>query len=110
MPRRLPHSVSHLPLRKWERQMQGFRSPGGLQRFTSVFSVIRNLFVPPARKRPAFSTPFTGSPPSPAGLAPPVSALRPDRSRTRTYGRPTQLTRTTPLPPRRGETFSLNST
>jgi putative transposase len=47
---------SHVPLQKRERQMQGFRSPGGLQRFTSVFSVVRNLFVPPARKRPALST------------------------------------------------------
>ena len=47
---------SHVPLRKRERQMQGFRSAGGLQRFTSVFSAVRNLFVPPASKRPAFST------------------------------------------------------
>jgi putative transposase len=47
---------AHLPLRKRERQMQGFRSAGGLQRFTSVFSAVRNLFVPPASKRPAFST------------------------------------------------------
>jgi putative transposase len=36
--------------------MQGFRSAGGLQRFTSVFSAVRNLFVPPAGKRPALST------------------------------------------------------
>jgi hypothetical protein len=28
--------------------MQGFRSPRGLQRFVSVFSALRNLFVPPA--------------------------------------------------------------
>ena len=47
---------SHLPLRKRERQMQGFRSAGALQRFTSVFSAVRNLFVPPAGKRPALST------------------------------------------------------
>jgi putative transposase len=47
---------AHLPLRKRERQMQGFRSAGGLQRFTSIFSAVRNLFVPPARKRPALST------------------------------------------------------
>jgi putative transposase len=47
---------SHLPLRRRERQMQGFRSAGGLQRFTSIFSAVRNLFVPPASKRPAFST------------------------------------------------------
>jgi putative transposase len=38
---------SHVPLRKRERMMQGFRSAGGLQRFTSVFSAVRNLFVPP---------------------------------------------------------------
>ncbi|API55228.1 IS6 family transposase [Rhizobium beringeri] len=36
---------SHLPLRKRERIMQRFRSPGSLQRFVSVFSAIRNLFV-----------------------------------------------------------------
>jgi putative transposase len=46
----------HVPRRKRERQMQGFRSAGGLQRFTSVFSAVRNRFVPPASKRPAFST------------------------------------------------------
>ena len=34
--------------------MQGFRSPGGLQRFVSVFSAVRNLFVPPRSKRSAF--------------------------------------------------------
>lgn len=39
---------SHLPLRKRERVMQKFRSPGGCQRFVSVFSAVRNLFVPPA--------------------------------------------------------------
>jgi len=38
---------SHLPLRKRERAMQKFRSPGGCQRFVSVFSAVRNLFVPP---------------------------------------------------------------
>src|SRR3712207_8973549 len=47
---------SHLPLRRRERQMQGFRSAGGLQRFTSVFSTVRNLFVPPASRRPALAT------------------------------------------------------
>jgi len=39
---------SHLPLRKREHIMQKFRSPGGCQRFVSVFSAIRNLFVPSA--------------------------------------------------------------
>jgi putative transposase len=47
---------SHLPLRRRERQMQGFRSAGGLQRFTSIFSAVRNLFVPPANKRQALAT------------------------------------------------------
>jgi putative transposase len=37
---------SHLPLRKRERAMQGFRTLEGLQRFASVFSAVRNLFVP----------------------------------------------------------------
>jgi putative transposase len=47
---------SHLPLRKRERAMQGFRSPRGLQRFVSVFSAVRNLFVPPRSSRPAPAT------------------------------------------------------
>jgi putative transposase len=47
---------SHLPVRRRERAMQGFRSPGGLQRFTSVFSAVRNLFVPPRSRRSALAT------------------------------------------------------
>jgi putative transposase len=47
---------SHVPLRKRERMMQGFRSAGGLQRFTSVFSAVRNLFVPPHWHQPALAT------------------------------------------------------
>ena len=47
---------SHLPLRKRERAMQGFRSPGGLQRFVSVFSATRNLFVRPRSRRSALAT------------------------------------------------------
>ncbi|MDG6095236.1 IS6 family transposase [Acetobacter sp. AN02] len=46
---------SHLPLRKRERVMQKFRSPGGCQRFVSVFSAVRNLFVPPASLSNALS-------------------------------------------------------
>ena len=46
---------SHLPLRRRERAMQGFRSPGGLQRFVSIFSVVRNHFVPPRSCRSAFA-------------------------------------------------------
>ncbi|MFC0411142.1 IS6 family transposase [Asaia lannensis] len=46
---------NHLPLRKRERIMQHFRSPGGCQRFVSVFSAIRNLFVPPASITTALS-------------------------------------------------------
>ena len=44
---------SHLPLRKRERMMQRFRSPGALQRFVSVFSAVRNLFVLAPSKRSA---------------------------------------------------------
>lgn len=47
---------SHVPLRKRERMMQGFRPVGGLQRFISVFSAVRNLFVPPHPKRSALAT------------------------------------------------------
>ncbi len=45
---------SHVPLRKRERMMQGFRSPGGLQHFVSIFSAIRNLFVSPRTSCSAF--------------------------------------------------------
>ena len=44
---------SHVPLRKRERIIQHFRSAGALQRFVSVFSAFRNLFVPPRQKRSA---------------------------------------------------------
>jgi putative transposase len=47
---------SHLPLRRRERVMQGFRSPGGPQRVVSEFSAVRNLFVPPRSCRSAFAT------------------------------------------------------
>ena len=47
---------SHLPLRRREPAMQGIRSTGGLQRFVSVFSAVRNLFVPPRSRRSALST------------------------------------------------------
>jgi transposase-like protein len=38
---------SHVPIRKRERMMQGFRLWLGLQRFVSAFSSFRNHFVPP---------------------------------------------------------------
>jgi putative transposase len=47
---------SHLPFRKRERTRQGFRSPGGLQRFVSIFSTVRNLFVSPHSSRSAAQT------------------------------------------------------
>jgi len=45
---------SHVPPHKRERTMQGFRSPGSLQRFVSIFSSFRNLFVPAHSKRSPF--------------------------------------------------------
>jgi putative transposase len=47
---------SHVPSRKRERMMQGFRSPENLQRFITVFSAVRNLFVPPRSHRSALAT------------------------------------------------------
>jgi putative transposase len=47
---------SHVPIRKRERMMQGFRSWPGLQRFISTFSALRNHFVPPRSYRSALST------------------------------------------------------
>jgi putative transposase len=35
--------------------MQGFRSPGGLQRFVSMQSATRNSFSVPARRRSALT-------------------------------------------------------
>lgn len=46
---------SHLPFRKRERSMHGFRSPGGLQRFVSIHSAIRNSFAVPAHRRSALT-------------------------------------------------------
>lgn len=46
---------SHLSFRKRERMMQGFRSPGGLQRFVSMQSATRNCFAVPARRRSALT-------------------------------------------------------
>jgi putative transposase len=47
---------SHLPLRRREWIMQGFRSPGGLQRFATIFSAVHNLFVPPRSRHSALAT------------------------------------------------------
>lgn len=46
---------SHLPFRKRERAMQGFRTPGSLQRFVSMQSASRNSFSAPARRRAALT-------------------------------------------------------
>ena len=46
----------HLPYRARERVMRGHRSPGGLQRFVSMHSAVRNRFVPPARRRRSAQT------------------------------------------------------
>jgi putative transposase len=43
----------HLPFRKRERTRQGFRSVGSLQHFVSIFSAVRNLFVPSQTNRSA---------------------------------------------------------
>ena len=47
---------SHLPFRRREPVMQGFRSRRYLQRFVSVFSAVRNLFVPARSSRSAPAT------------------------------------------------------
>ena len=49
---------SHLPFRKREWVMQGFRSPGGLQRFVSIQSATRNRFSVSARRRSALTIPY----------------------------------------------------
>lgn len=47
---------SHVPIRKRERAMQGFRSWSGLQKFVETFSAVRNHFVPPRSRRSAIAT------------------------------------------------------
>jgi putative transposase len=47
---------SHLPFRRREPVIQGFRSPRHLQRFVSVFSAVANLFVPSHSGRSAAAT------------------------------------------------------
>jgi putative transposase len=47
---------SHVPIRKRERAMQGFRSWSGLQRFVETFSAVRNHFVPSRLHRSAMAT------------------------------------------------------
>jgi len=49
---------SHLPFRKRERAMQGYRSPGSLQRFASIHSAIRNCFFVPSHRRSALTIRF----------------------------------------------------
>ena len=44
---------SHLPFRKRERTRQGFRSIGSLKHFVSIFSAVRNHFVPSRTNRSA---------------------------------------------------------
>jgi putative transposase len=47
---------SHVPIRKRERAMQGFRSWSVLQRFVEIFSAVRNLFIPsPPSRRTAIA-------------------------------------------------------
>jgi len=48
---------SHVSFRKRERILQHFRSAGALQRFVSVFSAVRNLFVPPRQNSRQSSQP-----------------------------------------------------
>jgi putative transposase len=47
---------SYAAAQRREQAMQGFRSPGGLQKFVSIFSAVRNLFVPPHSRRFALAT------------------------------------------------------
>ena len=66
---------SHLPFRRRERAMQGFRSPRYLQRFVSVFSAVRNLFVPPRSAAPPLPPICTASMPWRNGKSRPMSLL-----------------------------------
>lgn len=63
-----PRRNAHLPLRKRERAMQRFRSPGALQRFTSVFSRVQNRFVPIASEPWHIGRRSLGRRPNPTSL------------------------------------------
>ncbi|WP_414900292.1 DDE-type integrase/transposase/recombinase [Rhizobium cremeum] len=47
---------SHLAAAKAGTDDEGFRSAASLQRFISIFSMLRNLFVAPHQKRSALAT------------------------------------------------------
>lgn len=64
---------SHLPFRKRERVMQGYRSPGGLQRFVSIHSATRNCFSVSAHRPAARPSATIGWKPSTRGKRPQVS-------------------------------------
>jgi len=49
---------SHVPIRKREQMMQGFRSWPALQRFVSTFSAVRNRFVRPVSTAPLYPRTF----------------------------------------------------
>ena len=69
---------SHLPFRSRERLMRGHRSPGGLQRFVSMHSAVRNRFAPPlAAAAPLKPPDTTASRPSTSGVKPPASPAEP---------------------------------
>ncbi len=70
---------SHLPLRRRERVMRGFRSPRYLQRFVSVFSAVRNLSFHLAPAAPPLPPICTASTPWRNGKLWPTSPL--ERSR-----------------------------
>jgi putative transposase len=70
---------SHLPLRRRERIMQGFRSPGGLQRFTLVFFTVRNSSSHPVPAAPHLQPIFIASRLWQCGSLQPASLLEPVR-------------------------------
>lgn len=76
--------------------MQGFRSPGGLQQFTSVFSAIRNFFVPLAPTAPLLPPIFTVSTPWRNGKSRQMSLLEAVKATEFASMRPMSVNVTTP--------------
>jgi putative transposase len=85
---------SHLPFRRRERSTQGFRSPGGLQRFVGVFSAVRTTLFRPAPTAPLCPSTCTACAQSWSGSSSPALPSEPALKTPLIH--PSRVTVTTP--------------